>query len=81
MNQTLILKNVIIFGKIAYLDEKDNIEKLKKKMCIISILKIKSDDEWDNLQSKLKEYAEIHETHGCENILQNEFNTKTNNST
>jgi len=38
-----------------------------------------NDDEWDDLQSKLKEYVKIHETNGWENILQNEVSTETNN--
>jgi len=42
-------------------------------------IKNKSDDEWDNLQSKLKEYVKIHEINGWENIFQNEINTETNN--
>ncbi len=42
-------------------------------------IKNKSDDEWDNLQSKLKEYVKIHEINGWENISQNEINTETNN--
>jgi len=33
----------------------------------------KNDDEWGNLQSKLKEYVNIHEINGWENILQNEI--------
>jgi hypothetical protein len=37
-----------------------------------------NDDEWDDLQSKLKEYVKI-ETNGWENILQNEVSTETNN--
>jgi hypothetical protein len=65
------LKKFIYFGNIhIYLNEKDNI-------IYIFNTDNKNDDEWDNLQSKLKEYVKIHETNGWENIFQNEIVIET----
>ncbi len=47
------LKKFHNFWEDAYLNEKNNIEKIKKKMYNLNI-KNKSDDEWDDLQPKLK---------------------------
>jgi hypothetical protein len=55
------------------LNEKYNIEKIKKKYVYNCNINNKNDDEWDNLQSKLKEDVKIHETNGWENIFQNEI--------
>jgi len=67
------LKKNHIFWKDAYLNEKYNIEKIKKKYVYNCNTNNKNDDEWDNLQSKLKENVKIHETNGGENIFQNEI--------
>jgi hypothetical protein len=42
------------FWKDAYLNEKNNIEKIKKKYVYNFNIKNKNDHEWDDLQSKLK---------------------------
>jgi hypothetical protein len=51
------LKKIHIFWKDAYLNEKNNIEKIKKTYVHNLNTNNKNDDEWDNLQSKPKEYV------------------------
>jgi hypothetical protein len=45
---------LISFWKDAYLNEKDNIEKIKKKNVHSFNIDNKNDDGWDNVESKLK---------------------------
>jgi hypothetical protein len=44
------------------LNEKDNIEKIKKKYVYSFNIDNKNDDGWDNVESKLKEYVKIHDS-------------------
>ncbi len=50
-----------------------NIEKLKKIYLCNFNINTKYDHEWDNLQSKLKEYTKMHKIDGWENLIQDEI--------
>jgi len=54
------LLNDQISWKYTYIIEKDNIEKIKKQFICKSNIINKYNDEWDNLQSQIKHYANIH---------------------
>ncbi len=55
--------------KDAYLNEIDNIEKLKKNYVYNFNPTNEYDNEWENLQSKLQEYTKVNETNGWENLF------------
>jgi hypothetical protein len=55
--------------KDAYLNEKDNIEKLIKNYVYNFNPTNEYDNEWENLQSKLQEYTKVHEINGWENLF------------
>ncbi len=65
VDQKLIQKDHNLW-KDAYLNEKDNIERLKKNYVYNFIPTNEYDNEWKNLQSKLQEYTKVHETNGWE---------------
>jgi hypothetical protein len=55
------LTNDQISWKDTYIIEKDNIEKIQKQFIYKSNIVNKYIDEWDNLQSQIKHYANIHQ--------------------
>ncbi len=57
-------KNDQMSWKDTYVIEKENIEKIKKQFVYKSNIANKYSDEWDNLQSQIKHYANIHQTNG-----------------
>lgn len=63
------LKYQNVLWKDTYTNEKNNIKNLSKKF----IYKFNTSNEyaineWDNLQSQIQKYNNIHEIHGWENI-------------
>jgi len=54
------LLNDQISWKYTYIIEKDNIEKIQKQFICKSNIINKYNDEWDNLQSQITHYANIH---------------------